>query len=445
MNRLDTMRDRLPPVWSSEPGTITRSLLALIATWQAAYDEDMDRVQRSHWVDTAFDLGDLSRIGALFQIAPAPWETESLYRVRLKATIAARLRGAVSRDVLEFVLVAILGGAQTALGSRYADLPATAGQGVSVFHTGPDGPPDTPAFVEFPIRRRRSADLLTDGALRRPLAKITLTNTGLHPTGLQGIIRGVAGKKTAVPLIANLTNGQVMVYVGMIACGQALAFGIGPEGDFTATLDGRDVADRFLTAEGFEPGGRFEPMIPDPEPRPLRLERGENQLWFFPLALYDEPVLGTGVFALPEADLTHGRWAGKDDTVEKKAVTPFGKALFEQPPAVSLDLYWDESTPATFRFLIPAGIVRRETGQDVDAATERERLFVLMQDTLAALRAAGIDGRVEPRPFAETQRQADRVQVLDPTLLAETQPMGSRLAGLSALFDLSAVDGARFE
>ena len=440
MNRFDAMRDRLPPVWSAEEGTLTHGVLSLIAGHLAAYDEDMNRVQRSHWVDTAFDMGDLVKIGALFQIAPAPWETESLYRARLKATIAARLRGAVSRDVLEFVLVAILGGAQAALGSRYADLPAGAGRGQPVFHTGPDGPPDRPAFVEFPLRRRRAAQLLEQGGLLRPLAKITVDNTGLFPAALQGVIRGVKGAKTAVPLIANLTNGQVMVYRGLIACGQSLVIGLDPAGDFTAHLDGTDVSAEFTTGAGFAPGAPFTPAVPDPDPVPLMLERGKNQLWVLPLALYDQPSLGTGVFAMPEADIAHGRWEG-----DGASHPPFGKALFEQPPAMSLDLYWDERTPATFRFLIPAGVVRREEGQETDAPTERARLFTLMEETVDSLRAAGVDGQVGARPLSETQRQTDRMRVLDPTRLSETQPMETRLAGLSALFDTSAKDGARFE
>lgn len=438
MNRLDAMRDRLAPVWSSEEGTLTHALLSLIAVHLAAYDEDMNRVQRSHWVDTAFEMDDLVRIGALFQVDPAPWETESLYRARLKATIAARLRGAVSRDVLEFVLVAILGGAQAALGSRYADLPAGAGRGKPVFHTGPDGPSHLPAFVEFPLRRRRARQLLEQGGLLRPLARITLENTGLFPAPLQGVIRGVKDAKTAVPLIANLTNGQVMVYRGFVACGQSLVIGVDPDGAFTAHLDGTDVSADFTTGTGFAPGEPFTPAIPDDDPTPLMLERGTNQLWAFPLALYDQPSLGTGVFAMPGADVGQGRWEGDGATHP-----PFGKALFEQPPALSLDLYWDERTPASFRFLIPAGVVRREAGGEMDAPTERERLFTLMEATVDSLRAAGVDGHVAARPLRETQHQTDRVRVLDPTRLAETQPTETRLAGVSALFDHSAKDGAR--
>lgn len=439
MNRLDNMRDRLPPIWPADPGSMTHAVLALLSVQMAAYDQDMGRVQRTHWVDTAFDLGDLAKIGDLFQIAPAPWETESLFRARLKATIAARLRGAVSRDVLEFVLIAILDGAQKALGSRYTELASTAGRGVFVFHTGPDGPGDQPAFIEFPERRNRSDDLLSNGALRRPLAKISAVNTGLFPVPLQGVVRGVAGARTAVPLIANLTNGQVLVYRGVIACGQELRLGVDDDGALSAHLDGEDVSADVTTASGFAPGGAFTPVIPDPDPAPLVLERGENTLWVFPLALYDEPGLGSAVFAMPNADISHGRWDKEDQ------YPPFGKALFEQPPAVSLDLFWDEARPATFRIEIPAGIVRRGADADADPITSRERLFGLMHDTVESLSAAGTLAELRARPLKETQRQFDRMRVLSPTRLQDTQEMTSRLNGLTALFDISAEDGARFE
>lgn len=440
MNRLDAMRDRLPPVLNTEEGTILRSVLALIAGKLAEFDEDMDRVRRSHWVDTAFDMVDLVKIGALFQVLPADWETESLYRARLKAVVAARLRGAVTRDVLEFVLLVILEGARTALGSRYGDLPVAAGTGTPVFHTGPDGPADRPAFIEFPVRRRRPVSLADGAAAVRPLTKIPLQNHGLFPAPLRGAIRGMAGGRTLVPLIANLTNGDVLVYRGGIACGQTLLMGVAADGGLIATLDGADVTADMISARGFVPGEPFTPLAPDPDPRPVMLEHGENSLWVFPLALFDAPSLGSAVLGMPSADTGHGRWAGGD-----AETPPFGKALFEQPPAMSLDLFWDERAPATFRFMIPAGIVRRPTGSATDAATERDRLIGLMQQTVAGLRAAGVDGQVLARPLSETQRQADRVRVLDPTRFRDTQLQDVRLTALSALFDLSATDGARFE
>jgi hypothetical protein len=95
------MLDRLPPVYGIQSGTLLNSLIALVANHQAAYDEDMQRVQRSHWLDTAFDREDLGKLGALFDLAMLPWEPDYLYRTRLKATVAARLAGVQTIDLLK--------------------------------------------------------------------------------------------------------------------------------------------------------------------------------------------------------------------------------------------------------------------------------------------------------------------------------------------------------
>jgi hypothetical protein len=441
MNRLEATLQRLPPIYNVEPGSLLYQFMALFANSMAAYDEDMNRVQRSHWVDAAFDRQDLVKLGALFDIPAAPWEPHHLYRARLKATIAARLQGAVSRDVLEFVLVQIIDGAQQALATRYFDLPTIIGGGRSVFQTGASEDPLQPAFIEFPKQRRRSPELLDNKGLFRALSKFTLTNKGLHPVALQGVIRGVTGRVTTVPVLVNLTNGQVLTYVGDLPCGAELRLGVDPEGKITARLGDEDVRERVYTGQGFVPGEKFTPAIPDPEPLPLMLERGDNRLWYFPLALFDEKILNAGVYGMPALDLQHGRFAQRG---QEESGTLFDKSLFEQPPGVSLDLWWDEDAVATFRFEIPAGVIRREAAQTGDLETDRTRLFALLQQTIDLLRAAAVDGRVVPRPLRETQPLEDRVRVLDPTHIRDEMRMESRLSGLSALFDSSAMEGSRF-
>lgn len=442
MNRLDAMLERLPPIYNIEPGSLLHRFMALIAGALAAFDEDMDRVRRSHWVDTAFDRRDLERIGALFDVAAAPWEPDHLYRERLKATIAARLRGAVTRDVLELVLVRILAGAQEALGSRYFQLPARAGAGAPAFATGAGGDPGLPAFVEFPRRRRRSPELVAARGLVKPLGRLILNNRGLHPAALEGVVRGVAPRRTAVPVLVNLTNGGVLAFVGDLPCGRELRLGVAGDGTLAAEAGGRDVRDRVFTGGDFVAGAPFEPVVPHPDPLPLRLERGANEIWFFPLALFDENVLSTGVFGMPAADVEHGRFA---EAGRPEAGTAFDRSLFEQPPAVSLDLFWDEVTAASFRFEIPAGVVRRRLDRGGDREADRSRLFAMLQQTVELLRAAAVDGRVEPRPLGDVQRQSDRVRVFDPTRAREEMRVESRLSGLSALFDVSAIDGSRFD
>lgn len=441
MNRLDNMLMRLPPIYCIDPGSLLHQFLSLFANVMAAYDEDMNRVQRSHWIDTAFDRQDLEKIGALFDIPAAAWEPDDLYRARLKTTIAARFQGAVTRDVLEFVIVNILDGAQKSLGTRYFELPANLARGRYVFHTGPSESPSEPAFVEFPKQRRRSARLKENKGLLKSLGKAVLENKGLHPVPLQGVIRGVNGRLTAVPVLVNLTNGHVFAYVGDLPCGKELHFGIDDDGNVAAEANGKDVADKIFTGRDFAPGSDFLPVIPDPEPLPMMLERGENRLWYFPLALFDESILNAGVYGMPDVDLQHGRFGDRE---EAGSGTFFDRSLFEQPYGVSLDLWWDEDAPARFHFEVPGGVVRRDVGANNDFDTDRSRLFALLQQTVSLLRAAAVDGRVLAKPLRDTQKSDDRIRILDHTLVKDEMRMQSRLAGLSALFDTSAIDGSRF-
>jgi hypothetical protein len=276
----------------------------------------------------------------------------------------------------------------------------------------------------------------------KSLDKVTVTNKGLHPAPLKGAIRGVAGGRTMVPVLVNLTNGMVLAYVGDIACGEELRLGVDKHGNVTAQLGDKDVRNRVYTGTGFVPGAKFTPLVPDTTPQPVLLNRGENTLWFFPLALFGQKSLGSAVLGMPALDLAHGRFAAKASTAA--GGTQWDHSLFEQHPAVSLDLWWVEARPASFRFEIPAGVVLRDADAGGDPYEDRQRLFSLLGQTVDMMRAAGVDGRVEPRPLRERQTQRDRLRLLPPVAAREEMRMESRLSALSALFDTSATDGSRF-
>lgn len=451
MNRLDAMLSRLPPVYRTAPGSVLHQVLAVSAMAMAALDEDMDRVQRSHWIDTAFDRREMARLGALFDIPPAPWEPDRLYRARLKATIAARLRGAVTRAELEGVLVSILNGAQEALGLRYMRLDARARKGKAVFATGQAPNPGLPAFVEFPPRRQRSAELSRRLGRLRPFDAFPARNLGLFATPLEGAFWGVPGRRTAVPVLVNLTNGTVMAYGGAVPCGKCLRFAAAADGSLRADLDGTDVSDRLLTGSGYDPDRRPDAIQPHALPRPLRLERGDNDLWFFPLALFDAPGLDVARLAMPpsrrqlEAGDRRVQQGQFDSNTLSGEVSAFDAAVFYEQPAAVLDVWWAEARPATFRFEIPAGVVRREAGDHSLFEVDHGRLFALMQQTVDLLRAAAVHGEVLDRPLRERQRTVDRVVVLRPDQGRETARSSDALVALSALFDTTAIDGARFE
>jgi hypothetical protein len=437
VNRLDTMLERLPPIYGIAKGSLLHDYAAVAANHEAAYDEDMHRVQRAHWIETALDRADLGKLGALFDIPILPWEPSELYRTRLKATIAARLRGAVTRDALEYVLVRILSGVVEALGVQYMDLSTELR-----FHTGPAEHADQPAFIEFPPITRRSAELIARRGALTSLERFEVINRGLHPVTLSIVLRGMAGGLCMTPVLINLTNGRVMAFAGRVQCGQELRITIDRRGRVVATLNDRDVSNQVYTGGGFVPGTPFSPVVPDTTPEPLTLECGSNQMWFFPLALYSQPALNSGVLGMPSLEMRHGRFGPKSET--PFTGTFFDTSLFEQQPIVVADLWWEEARPASFAFEIPAGVVRRPADAGSDPHEERLRLFDLLQQTIALMRAAGVDGRVTPRPLRERQPQRDRVFPVPVVVGTDEARVDDALSGLSALFDTNATDGSRF-
>ena len=437
MNRLDAMLERLPPIYRISGGSVLHSVVAIQANHQAAFDEDMQRVQRSHWIDTALDRVDLVKLGALFDVPAMPWEPAELYRTRLRATIAARLRGAITRDVLEFVLIRIIGGVIDALGVRYMDV----SPGLR-FNTGATDEPRRPAFIEFPKTLRRSPALAANGGLLRSLERFELHNKGLFPVPVQVVLRGLEGGSCVTPVLINLTNGRVLAYAGAVPCGSELRIETTDRGRLLVTLNGANAEENLYSGTGFVPGERFSPIVPDATPEPLLLERGVNDLWFFPLALFNHPSLDKGIFGMPTLAVRHGKYGGKDETTFSGTV--YDDSLFHQQPAVAIDAWWYEDTPASFRFDIPAGVVVRDADPIGSPEQDRLRLFELLQGTITLMRGAGIDGRVVARPLREQQKQNDRVRVKPPIVGHEQVLTEARLSALSGLFDTGGMDRSRF-
>lgn len=435
MSRLAPMLERLPPPLRAEPAGLIGRLLAVVDAELACFDEEMERVRRTHFLATALDREDLAGLGALFDLAPEPWEPAEMFRARLRTTIAARLAGAVTRGPLDEVLAGLLDGAQTALGTRYTALAPGAGGHVfrdpaAVTRTG------QPCFDEFPPRRARSPALAARGGRLRPLDRVVIENRGVHAAPLEGVVRGVIGRRTAVPLLANLTTGRVLAFRGVLSAGAELR--LVARGDrLEARLDGRAATDRLITAEGFRLGAAL-PLPAEGVPRPIMLAPGRNEIFFLPLALYGERILDRGALAMPDERVRHGVFA--DRTTPG---TSFDDSLFEQRPSAALDLFWTEAAPATFRFVVPAGVVRNEPS-GTDRLAERAALDALMDGTVRLLRAGGVDGQVTFAPLRETQRQADLGRAINPRLPPDTQkPAQMRLAGVTALFDETAREGGR--
>jgi hypothetical protein len=424
MNRLDNMLERLPPPMRIESGSLLWQVLQIVGNQLDAFDEDLDRVQRSHWIATAFDRIDLEKLGALFEIPALAWEPDELYRERLLATIAARLEGAVSGESLMKVVGRLQGAADEALALA------------PVLERGAK----RRQLIEFPAMRLHSRALRDRKGLVQPLDKIDLVNEGLLPTRLSGAVFGVRGGKTCVPTLINLTTGDVLCYLGRVPCGSMLKLGFtgsDPSWRATAELDGIDVSDRLVSGSGYASGQNI-PLQAEQPAKPITLARGRNQLWFLPLGIFDRPGFDSSVFSSPDPALTQGRWDASEPAVV------FDQALFFQDPAAALDLWWDELRPARFDIVVSAMGERREAGLRAQPELDRDRLLAILRQTVGLLRAAAVDGRVRTKAIAELARSRDRLTVLRPDAGLESNPQTIELAALGALFDFTAKDGARF-
>ena len=240
-----------------------------------------------------------------------------------------------------------------------------------------------------------------------------------------------------MPLLANLRTGRVVVYRGVVPCGSELRLGVAADA-LTATLDGDDVSDRLITAIGFAPGAPL-PLPAEPVPRPLLLEPGSNEIWFLPLALYGERILDRAHSRCrPRGQARRLRRAGA-----RPAPISTTRCSRSQPAPRSICSGRRPRRPS-FRFEVPAGVVRRDASETGDRLAERASLLATMQDTLSLLRAAGTDGQVRFAAIAETQLQRDRGRAINPFLPPESQPSNTRLAGVTAIFDETAREEGRF-
>lgn len=418
MSRLDTMLERLPAPLAIDPGSRLREVLGVVAAELAALDEDRDRIQRSHWVDHAFERDDLAGLGALFAVVPAAWEPLGLFRTRLKATVAALLRGSVTRSTLTTVLTEIVAGGQAALSSRYID------------------PAARLELSELPPRTRRSDDLLARRGLLRPHDRFLATNRGADAVPLAAAIVGVAGGRTVMPVIVNHTTGAALGWRGLVPAGEVLVVrgaGTAQEGSVTATLDGEDVSAGLWSTSTFGP----ERLVDEPT-RPLVLARGDNDLAFVSLARYDEPGLDAAMLGLAGSAQVQGRFAGGGDDG-----TVFGDAVFAQDPVVGLDAWWVERTPAAFRVTVPAGVVRRVARRRDDPEQDRDDLFRLLSGTTDRLRAAAVDGQTVPALLSDQQRAVDRVTVLG-ALPEAASPGDGQVVAVDAAFDVTPRDRSRY-
>ncbi len=389
-------------------------------------DEAALTVQRAHWFDVTPDDAEAAALAALLDIAPEEFHADLReFRAWVHALRDGVLRaGSVTREAVRVLVDTYTQGFQRAAGVRMVppiDAWADAG--------GPR-PGAAAALHENPLRLR-TARLPATGALE-PLARLTVTNGGIDPAPWAVVLTGTERGAEFAPFLANRTTGEAVVYRGRIGLGQVLV--IAPRGDdrtrLYAELDGTDVSGRLdtypaLLATTAGPGQR------SPHPQAMHLARGENDLWFLPLAHFDTPGLDRYLLALAGDTLRTGRFD----------VTGFDGALFAQPPAVSATLLWAEAAPATFEVHLPAWALLARAGGTEAAVAARDRLGTGLDTAVARAAAAGVATTVQLDALPERQASRDRLAAVFPRVLRDVGPTGAdHLTDASGTFGVTRFD-----
>lgn len=401
MSTLDRILDLLPPPYSVAPDSVLAGLIGLFALEIDAIQEDIDRVRRTHWIDQAYRLEDAAKLADLCGIDPLPWETLESFRARLLPLIKAQLAGALGPDEIRSFVDGYLRNAQEALESTLVPGLAATRDTREAFRQLPERPHFRPlSFREFPPRRRQSAALAARDGQLPVLFRWTESNRGIDHCVPRFRITGMPGRRTTVPLLANLTTREMILFADRLVAGSELEI-LPDEGDnprrARAVLDGVDATERLHSLSGFELGVPFDPSQYDSDPLLPRLPRGDNEWLFLSVGLYDVRGLDHFFFALADADLREGRF---DET-------RFDRSLFPSEPRARVEMAWTEQEPASFEIEVPRWIVIEPPGA---APEQRPHLLVAegLEHAVARLHAAGVRATLRFAPFVETQTQRAR-------------------------------------
>ena len=439
MRVLDRILEALPPPYAIERDSVTARLLDEVAVELDAVQEDIDRLGRTHWVKFVYRFDDLVKLADLVGTKPIPGETLDSFRVRLLALVEARLRGAVGVGDIRTFVHDYLAGAEIALRSTF--VPGLQRYGADdAFETHVDHPGFRPLeLVENPLRTRRSATLSALRGRVPYLFRWEERNAGLADTVARFAITGLHGGATAVPLVVNLTTGDLIGYAGVLRVGQRLELTNAGDGDrpALATIDGRDVTDRVFSVSDFRLGVAFEPPDRDEPAQLPRLRRGPNRFAYLSAGLYDVPGLDHVFYAIADDALREGVF---DDTF-------FDDAVFPSGPAAAIEMEWTEVEPASFEVHVPRYVVI--AAPEVASAAGGpvyELVAEALRETIAEIHAAGVLAQVVFDPFREMQRQ--RVAATVPWVVTspETAPSGEgEPLVFGARYGESGLDTARFE
>ena len=402
MAHLEQMLSRLPNLYKD--GELLSSILALPALDLEVFDEQMLEIQRSHWFDTAFDFSDVAKIAALLDITPETWQGLREFRAWVHSLRNAWLKNgtATRRPLQQFV---------DEYAQRYQSVVQI--NAVAALGNWSDEPSQTrPALVENP-QERRYQKLPMDGPIE-PLHQQIITNRGLDPSTSDFFIVGLTAGREYMPVIINTDTAEALIYTGVISPGQRLWLHTMEDNTVRAYTDKADVSDRLYSVASVTPGQAWTVEDAQRPARPLTLKRGDNRIWFLPVAHFDKPGLDRALLALADLNMQQGRW---DET-------PLDASLFYQDPVMDLWMSWKESIPATFEITVSGGILINRAGQTETAVENRDRLQFSLNLGIQKIKAAGVAANTKVLAFSEVQATRDALMDIFPKKFTEAGSTG---------------------
>jgi hypothetical protein len=440
VNLLTQIQASLPPPYSIAADSVLQSFLQVIALDLEVYQEDLDRMRQTHWIRTAYSLGDAARLGALLDIPPLGWEDLDLYRKRLLALVAARLKGSLGPNEIREFVYNYLFETENALKATFLPGLQRVKPG-EAFGPTAARPLYRPLGLDENPRRPHTSSSLADRNGNIPyLFRWSETNNGLDDTAVELHISGLQQYRTVTPVLVNLTAGSLLSFAGRIPFGQTLtitrANPDGPLSDRTlrATMDGNDVSHLLFGVERFELGIPFSKQQQEPQPLLPRLQRGVNEWIFLSVGLFDIRGLDRFFFSIASQDL---REATFDDTM-------FDTSLFPSGPIAKLEMSWTETEPACFEVRVPRYLVAEPASTTTELL--HDQVGQALESTVNGLRAAVVKALVRFVPFKEVQRQ--RIQTRLPWKILDPEPGPSgetRSVELGGRFGEATLDQSRFE
>ncbi len=419
MSRAGAMRERLPAIYRE--GELVRGILDQPATQIEIVDEDAIEVQRAHFFDAALDLDEVVRLAAILDFTPEAWDDRDTFRAWVHALRDSLLEhGAVTGPAITSFVDDYVRRFERAVGAQMISLDGR-------WETQP-GPGR--ALVENPPTAR----VQSLGGIE-PLQRTTLLNGGLDSSPLGLLLVGLPAGPEVVPLIANVTTGEALVFRGTIPVGARLWLRAEADGTATARLEGTDVSDRLVSIAALEPGVPWALADESAPARAPHLQPGPNELWILPVAQFDLPGLDRALLALADLQMLSGRYDR----------TRFDHSLFELDAAVAGWAAWYEALPAAFDVRLPAGALLHAPGALDGALADRSALAQGLDRGVGTLRAAGVRHRIALDVLSELQPHGDVLTGRLPQTIAEVGPTGAdAMPDKGGLWQVTDFDESKF-